>query len=379
MLGKLEDAFFSLIRLGIGTAGPDDEGCKELLSLSLAQWQQVMDLAERQGVAAIAVDGLNKLFDAYGKEIKAANDSPAEEWQLWVLESVGLLTQNEQLCFEQRKVISEVSELWAKDGIKMMVFKGQANASFYPVPEHRATGDIDCWLFGDADKGDEELKAHGAEIDNQWYRHSKVSYKGETIENHRVLSHTRGSKRKKAMEKELVALLDIANLKKIGGCGEALLPPAQFNAHFLIYHALHHFTSEGLRMKQILDWAVFLKAEQGNVDWRVFDEFCKRYKLDRFAAVMNYIAGHYLNVDLDVNLNENQNENVRELSEKVMNSTLYDDESLFNSGKSDWTVRWLLVKNMLTRDRWKYEDIAQENVWKHFFENAKGFLMKGEE
>lgn len=46
------------------------------------------------------------------------------------------------------------------------------------------------------------------------------------------------------------------------------------------------------------------------------------------------------------------------LAEKVMQSTLYDDDYLFNSGKSDWTVRWLLVKNMLTRDKWKYRDIA---------------------
>lgn len=375
MLGKFEIAFFSLIKLGIGTAGPEIKGNKELLSLSLKQWQKVMDLAEGQGVVAIAVDGLNKLFDAYGKEIKAASDSPAE-WQLWVLESVGMLTQNEQLNLEQRKVISEVSELWAKNGIKMMVFKGQANAAFYPIPEHRATGDIDCWLFGDAEKGDEILKAHGAEIDSRWYRHSKISYKGEAIENHRVLSHTRGSKQKKAMEKELIALLGSSNMKKIGGCGEALLPSAQFNAHFLIYHALHHFTSEGLRMKQILDWAAFLQAEQDKVDWRVFDDFCKRYKLDKFAAVMNFIAEHYLNVNLNDNLN--LSEYICKLAEMVMKSTLYDDESLFNSGKSDWQVRWLLIRNMFGRDRWKYEDIAQENVWKHLWDNAKGFVLKGE-
>ena len=85
----------------------------------------------------------------------------------------------------------------------MMVFKGQANAALYPKPEHRAVGDIDCWLFGDAEKGDEIAKAHGAEVSFDWYRHSKIDYKGETIENHRVMSHTRGSKAKQAMENDL--------------------------------------------------------------------------------------------------------------------------------------------------------------------------------
>jgi hypothetical protein len=38
-------------------------------------------------------------------------------------------------------------------------------------------------------------------------------------------------------------------------------------------------------------------------------------------------------------------------------------------------VRWLLVKNMLTRDCWKYREVAQENVLKHLWQNATGFLF----
>jgi hypothetical protein len=38
-------------------------------------------------------------------------------------------------------------------------------------------------------------------------------------------------------------------------------------------------------------------------------------------------------------------------------------------------VRWLLVKNMLTRDRWKYRDVAQESVLKHLWQNTTGFLF----
>ena len=172
-------------------------------------------------------------------------------------------------------------------------------------------------------------------------------------------------------------MVNDSRLSVINCCGKALMPTAQFNACFLTYHGLHHFLSEGLRMKQILDWAMFLKAEQDKVDWKAYNEFCKRYKLDRFAAVMNYIAGHYLNVNL--NENDNDNEKVRELAEKVIQSTLFDDDYLFNSGKSDWTVRWLIVKNMLTRDRWKYRDIAQESVCKHLWENFRGFVSKEEE
>lgn len=371
---QIAQMILSLIRLGVGTAGASDNGCAALLNLPMEQWRQMMALAERQGVAAVAFDGVQKLYDAHQKDIRTAKDN-AQGWMQMVFGCTGTMTQYEQMNLQQQKVIRKVADLWKKDGISMMVFKGQANGSFYPKPLHRASGDIDCYLFGEADKGDQLLADKGAAVENKWYRHSKISYQGETIENHRVLSHTRGSKTKKRMEKELVALLNSTGMSRIEGCGEALQPPAQFNAHFLIYHALHHFTSEGLKLKQILDWAVFLHTQQDNVDWQVFNDFCQRYRLDRFAAVMNYIAEYFLGVECHTDSTDNT-VGIGEWAEKVLQSTLYDDDYLFNSGKSDWTVRWLLVRNMFGRDRWKYEDIAQENIWSHLWHSATGFLME---
>lgn len=364
--------FLSLLKLGIGTSKASDEECQKLLLLPMQEWQEVMALAERQGVLAIAVDGLQVLMEAHKDEIVAQNEK-TEEWQLWLLENIGQLTQYEMMNHQQKKVIAELSEMWAAAGIRMMVFKGQANAALYSCPEHRAVGDIDCWLFGDAEKGDEIAKAHGAEVSFDWYRHSKIDYKGETIENHRVMSHTRGNKAKQAMENDLHFMVHGEGLTIIDGCGKAMMPSPQFNACFLIYHGLHHFLSEGLRMKQILDWAMFLQKEQDKVDWNAYWDFCKRYKLERFASLMTYIATEYLGVETNTNFTNDTN--IKVLTEKVMKSTLYNDDYLFNSDKSDWMVRWLLVKNMFTRYRWKYKDVAQESVLKHLWQNATGYLF----
>lgn len=364
-------SFFSLLRLGIGTSGISADDIQNLIDMSMQQWREVMDLAVRQSVAAIAFDGVQKLHNVYGKKIKAIGEKH-EEWMQWVFECTGLMTQYEQRSVRQKIVIKDISEIWADSDIKTMVFKGQANATFYPVPNHRATGDIDCWLFEGAEKGDSVIEKNGAVVDNRWYRHSKISYHGEMIENHRVMSHTHGSKKKQALEVELRSMLNPMDLNMIDGCGKAMMPSPQFNACFLTYHGLHHFISEGLRMKQILDWAVFLKKEQENVDWLQYNDFCKRYRLDRFAAVMNYIASEYIGVQL----NSSSIKVDRTYVEKILQSTLYDDDYLFNSGKSDWTVRWLLVKNMLTKDRWKYRDVAQQNVINVLLENILGYMMK---
>ena len=374
-------AILTLLKLGLGIQQPDN--VSDLLALPMEQWEDLMALAERQGVLAIAVDGLQVLIEAHKGEIIAVKESPAE-WQMWLLENIGQLTQYEVMNSQQKKVIAELSEMMAAEGVRMMVFKGQANAALYPCPEHRAVGDIDCWLFGDAEKGDEIAKAHGAEVSFDWYRHSKIDYKGETIENHRVMSHTRGSKAKQALENDLRFMVNGEWLTVIDGCGKAMMPSPQFNACFLTYHGLHHVLSEGLRMKQILDWAMFLQKEQDKVDRDAYWNFCRRYKLERFAEVMMYIATEYLGVETNTNLTKVQldglkgevnDTNIKVLAEKVMQSTLYDDDYLFNSGKSDWTVRWLLVKNMLTRDRWKYRDVAQENVLKHLWQNTTGYLF----
>lgn len=370
----MKEAFLTLLQLGIGAIIAPADKCLALLDLSMKQWRDVMALAERQGVAAIAFDGVQKLHDAYGKRIKAAGEAPVE-WMQWVFECAGMMTLYEQRSQQKKKVIQEIAEIWGHDGIQMMVFKGQANATFYPIPNHRATGDIDCWLFGEAEKGDEIAKAHGADVSFDWYRHSKIAYKGETIENHRVMSHTRGNEKKQKMEGELRSMLHPADLSIIDGCGKALMPSSQFNACFLTYHGLHHFLTEGLRMKQVLDWAVFLQNELDKVEWKLYNDFCKRYKLDRFAAVMNFIAKEYLGVQLkvsDIHVDG-------KYAEKIIQSTLYDDDYLFNSGKSDWTVRLLLIRNMLTRDKWRYRDIAQQNVWRQLWQIFIGFLNNKEE
>ena len=177
------------------------------------------------------VDGLQTLMAEYKGGIIAANENP-NEWHLWLLENIGQQTIYEQRFEQQKKVMAELANIWAFEGIQMMVFKGQANASYYPVPNHRATGDIDCWLFGEAEKGDKIMKQRGAVVDNKWYRHSKISYHGETIENHRVMSHTRGDREKKEMEVKLRSMLNPKDLSMIDGCGKAMMPSPQLMLAF---------------------------------------------------------------------------------------------------------------------------------------------------
>ena len=152
------------------------------------------------------------------------------------------------------------------------------------------------------------------------------------------------------------------------------MPSVQWTAMFLTYHACAHFISEGLMLKQLLDWVMFLKVHQNDVNWGAFYAFCDRNHLRVFADAMNTIAVKYLGIKV-------KSESIEVIespyTDKILHSALYDEDYVFNSGKSGWVNRLHLVKNMF-HYRWKYEEIYQTSVWKQLWWYASGYLFKTE-
>lgn len=184
--------------------------------------------------------------------------------------------------------------------------------------------------------------------------------------------HTREGKNSKRLNQVLVDTLRVDKFDHISGT-EVLLPPVMFNAVFLTYHALAHFLEEGLRLKQILDWAMFLKRDCNKVDWKEFYRICDQFHFRRFADVMNDIAVHYLGVKLDdakITVSST-------FTEKVLQSTFNDKDYVFGSGQSGWANRWHIVRNLF-KYRWKYHDIYQRSVIWQLWWYAVGYVFKTE-
>jgi len=269
-------------------------------------------------------------------------------------------------------VIADIHNLWAQSGLRMMVMKGQAMGPYYPNPKHRCPGDIDCYLFDGYATGNKTAMTWADIVDEGWYKHSVINYKGETIENHQYFVHTREGEISKSLNQELVYLLNDVKFDFLPGTG-ALLPPPMFNALFLTYHALAHFLEEGLRLKQVLDWAMFLKHNARKVNWKEYYRLCEKYHFRRFSDVMNDIAVHYLGVQLD-----NRDITVNSpYTEKVLHSTLLDKDFVFGSGQGKWKNRWHIVKNLF-KYRWKYTEIYQYSILRQLWYYAMGFVFKTE-
>lgn len=340
----MEKELFALLQLGLGLSEVGEDNLSNFIMLSASKWTHIINLARKQGVLGIVLDGVEQLEHL---PIGATKGLPMS----LKLELIGEVLQIEQRNQHQREVMKDLAEKWTQRGCHVMVMKGQTNGTFYPKPEHRSPGDIDCYLFENYAIGNDIARLAGAKVDESWYKHSVINYKGETFENHQFFVHTRDGKRGKRLERELEDTLKVDTSFFLSLTSAIMMPPAQWNAMFLTYHACAHFISEGLRLKQIVDWAMFLKLHQKDIDWYEFYFFCERFHLKRFADAMTAIAVKYLGIKMKTAgvVCESPYADV------ILRNSLYEEDYVFGSGKSNWYNRFHLIRNMF-HYRWKYED-----------------------
>ena len=252
-------------------------------------------------------------------------------------------------------------------GLHTLVLKGIAVSSYYPNPLHREFGDLDCYLFeGTVDnirwgsgyeKGNLLAEDLGAHVHRGHYKHSHVIFKKQEIENHQYFLSIRGSKANKALEKQLRKCVETKGFHAKEGTA-LLCPNADFNALFLMAHAMNHFLYESVKVRHLLDWALFMKAEQENVDWDLFWTWCDKMYYTRFVECLNHLCR--IHFDLRVPSSEEKREPsavTESLSVRIL-SDIFNGGSVYNKGNSNLMIRLNLVRNFFA-SAWKFRLVVQ--------------------
>lgn len=68
------------------------------------------------------------------------------------------------------------------------------------------------------------------------------------------------------------------------------LPSPNLHALFLLRHMMKHFASEVITLRQLLDWAFFVKAHGKEVDWLWLEEILDRFGMLKLYGVFNAIC-----------------------------------------------------------------------------------------
>ena len=253
-------------------------------------------LAQQQEVSAIALDGMQKIAAAFPDLLM--NDASLKAMKLqWI----GNMMAQERRYNANFIAAKDLAELYDDNGIRTYVLKGLSIAQLYPVPSHRFSCDLDCFLLSKVnmsvayESGNSIVKAIGCDVDADYYKHSVFAYKGLAVENHRYCCSVKRSKRTRELERYLESLLNGYTLEYIIGTKIAL-PPRMFQAFFLIEHANGHFLYSKMSMKHICDWAMMRKSFKETLDWAEFDRQCRRFGLKNFVECMNHLADYVLGV-----------------------------------------------------------------------------------
>ncbi len=362
---------FNLIRIGLGTAKVDRELPVDFSAFKKHisdEWRKIYDLGVKQGVAAQLFDGLQNQI--CGGKIATNDLPPHKDLTRWLAHSL----QVEKVHRKHEKVIAKLAGFYASYGIRMMVIKGYGLSFLYPLPNHRPCGDIDIWLYGEQERADRLLhKEYGVNIEKSDEHHSVFHIDGVMVENHRNFLDVHSHLSNKEVEYELREQLKTdCNAIDVDGT-TVYLPPANFNALFLLRHAAGHFAAAEIALRHVTDWAMFVKRYHEAIDWDWLCEFASKQNMLRFMQCLNGICVDY------IGLSENffpKWERDKALEERIMSDILYpvyeDKSALYQNFLKDYFYRF----RRWWGQRWKHKLVYKESLLISFLVLLRSHFVK---
>lgn len=236
--------------------------------------------------------------------------------------------QSYRLLFLTKYVVGLLKE----QGIPVMVLKGVATGSFYPVPELRKSGDVDLLVPGNVEpkRIEDIMKAANFQLSKEQHaNHHKVfvTPEGIYVEIHTMLAEPFAYKRiNEAMEKQRAECWEHLQLENIMGVELPVLSKP-FHAYELLLHMLQHFVYAGFGLKLLCDWVVIWRQEWSVEEKKCFSRLVEESGLTKFAEAVTAVCEGYLGLEADKFAWKLPQEN---MAEKFLREVL-DAEDLGNS------------------------------------------------
>lgn len=272
-LNQTERRVLDLLRAALG--GKETEAAL-FAGMDAAEWQDCYRLAARQGVMALAWDGVCTL----PLELR-----PPKSLRLnWAMAVEKYERQYQRYCH----TIAELSEYYAGQGISTVQMKGVGLSTYYPNPAHREGGDIDIftWSADPARMTDAEanrrantlMEEQGIEVDyERTEKHSVFYYKGIPIENHKTFVNSEIYPVAVGVDAWLRQNLRPVRVELATG-DSIQIPSPEFNMIFVAFHAAQHYT-HGLVLHHLCDWACLLNRLGLRIPEEIGDKRFRRFML----------------------------------------------------------------------------------------------------
>lgn len=274
--------FMELLRAGLWGRAPQTS----LFPLEADVWKEIREMAQKQTVSGILYDGVLLLPEAL--------HPPLDIFLAWVAEIDSIERQNQQM----NRVIVECHATLSKQGISLMLLKGQGIAAFYRNPLHRVCGDIDWYCSGKNDvcKIKEMLIKSAVCVTVQPGHSLFYCWKGVAIEHHVKLLDIHNPFLRKYIrnledgEKARSMHLNIG--------GERIQLPSPLLVILLVnIHILKHMLSFGIGLRQLCDSACLISALSKQIDNEELKSIYKKIGIYQWVHILHEVLVSELGLD----------------------------------------------------------------------------------
>ena len=276
----MKDLFFELLQVAIGrrthlSRTPSSE-----------EWEQLFLMAERQTVLGVCFKTVKEMADSV----------PQPVYMKWLAMAAKIQQRNE----EMNRKCAEVYEAIRREGFECVVLKGQGVAELYNINVnldlnlYRQSGDIDVWQWKEGFSLKENRKevirfartiqpdATGAE------HHVGVEWMGTEVEMHYEPAYFCNPFANRRFRKWF---MDYDKSRFQFSDNGFCVPDTEFNRVFLLAHAFRHYISEGLGLRQVMDYYFLLRNLNHNLDLN-HNNLIKRLGMARFEKAMKWVIGY---------------------------------------------------------------------------------------
>ena len=256
-------AFFALVKAGLW------EKDVLLSTFNKIEYQEINRLAEEQAVVGLVAAGLEHVTDVI---------VPKED----LLQFAGQALQLEQRNKAMNEFVAKIISLLRKNGVYVLLIKGQGIAQCYEKPLWRSCGDIDLLMD---EKNYEKAKSVlmplsiSVEDEEKDRLHLGMVIDGWVVELHGTLY----SRLKKSINKELRSLQeDTFNNGKVRvwiNNTDIYLPEPNNDLVFVFTHIIQHYFKGGIGLRQICDWCRLIWRYHSELNIKILEERIKRMGL----------------------------------------------------------------------------------------------------
>lgn len=250
-------------------------------------WKAILRIAKEQTVRVIVAEGIETL--------------PQEMWppSEATLHLMMMRVKTLQMHHVLNSTLNQIVNALNAEGIHSVLLKGQGAAQNYRKPESRMCGDIDLYIGLDNYKRAceivENLNTEDPKRGVECEHHMHIGLNGVEIEIHRYAdmmpNKRHNSKFQKWTKENLDTRFGTDTLRTWDNDGTDIsLADPTYDAFIILHHAVRHMTTEGVGLRQICDWTMFLHKNHQHINTKELNKRLKEFNMDAIWQEFGLIA-----------------------------------------------------------------------------------------